>query len=157
MRALRNLPLLVRVGLAVLAIFALIQLVPYGHAHSNPPVTQAVRFDSGRTHQLAQEACFACHSNETKWPWDANVAPSSWLIEHDVHDGRQVLNFSEWDRAQPEAAEVVEQVGGGEMPPLQYRLVHPAARLSSTERRELAAGLARTYRNDPPAAVSGGG
>ena len=150
----RSLP--IRVALVVVALFALIQLVPYGHGHANPPVTQAVRFDSPRTAQLARDACYACHSNETNWPWDAYVAPSSWLIAHDVDSGRKALNFSEWDRPQPPAGEVTEQVSGGEMPPTQYKLVHPSARLSATEKRELAAGLARTYRTDPPAGVKGG-
>jgi hypothetical protein len=28
----------------------------------------------------------------------ARVAPVSWLIQHDVHEGRAMLNFSEWNR-----------------------------------------------------------
>ena len=106
--------------------------------------------------RVARDGCFACHSNETKWPWDAYVAPSSWLIANDVDGGRKALNFSEWDRAQPAAGELADQITGGEMPPLQYRLIHPSARLSGTEKRDLAAGLARTYQSDPPAGVKGG-
>jgi mono/diheme cytochrome c family protein len=57
-------------------------------------------WDSGRTRVLAQQSCFDCHSNLTKWPWDSNIAPFSWLIQRDVDSGRSALNFSEWNNVQ---------------------------------------------------------
>ena len=50
------------------AMFAVMQLVPYGRAHTNPPVIAEPAWDSPRTRELAARACFDCHSNETKWP-----------------------------------------------------------------------------------------
>lgn len=142
----------IRIGLLVLiAGFLLIQLVPYGHAHNNPPVTQAIKWDSPRTEQLFTDACGACHSNLTSWPWDSYIAPASWLVENDVNTGRSILNVSEWDRAQQsEAGEVGEVITGGEMPPLQYKIMHSSARLSDTEKQDLADGFLRTYQQDPP-------
>lgn len=141
----------IRIALLVIVGGALvIQLVPYGRDHANPPVTRQVRFDNARTEQLATDACGDCHSNLTTWPIESNVAPFSWLIQHDVEDGRGVLNFSEWDRPQPDPGELGEVIDGGEMPPLQYRLLHPGARLSDTEKTDLVAGLTRTYQQDPP-------
>jgi mono/diheme cytochrome c family protein len=141
----------IRIGLlALVGLFLLIQLVPYGRAHDNPPVTQAVKWDDPRTEQLFDDACAACHSNLTKWPWDSYVAPSSWLVEKDVDEGRGILNISEWDRSQPGASEAPEVVTNGEMPPLQYKVMHPSARLSDTEKQDLAAGLSRTFLQDPP-------
>lgn len=144
MRRLRN------VLLVLVALFLLIQFVPYGHAHDNPPVTQAVSWDSQRTEQLFTDACGACHSNLTEWPADSYVAPASWLVEHDVEEGRGILNVSEWDRPQPGAGEAGEAVTEGEMPPLQYKIMHSSARLSDAEKQELADGLARTFQQDPP-------
>ena len=123
--------------------FIAIQLVPYGRDHSNPPVTGEPNWNSPQTKQLAKAACFDCHSNETVWPWYANVAPASWLVYRDVVDGRSRLNFSEWPAVgggglMAEAAEIVTE---GEMPPLQYRLIHGSARLSDAQRQELAAGF----------------
>jgi mono/diheme cytochrome c family protein len=135
---------------SVLAGFLLIQLVPYGHSHSNPPVTQAAKFDSARTEQLVNDACGACHSNLTSWPPESNVAPFSWLIQHDVDEGRSRLNFSEWERAQPDVNQLINAISGGEMPPLQYKLLHPASRLSDSEKAALIAGLRSTYEADPP-------
>jgi hypothetical protein len=136
--------------LVLLAAFLLIQLVPYGHDHSNPPVTQAAAFDSPRTEQLATDACGDCHSNLTTWPFESNIAPTSWLIQRDVDEGRGILNFSEWDRSQPETGEVGEVIQEGAMPPLQYKLHHPGARLSDSGKADLVAGLTRTYEQDPP-------
>lgn len=144
-----------RVVLAAVAAFALIQLVPYGRAHANPPVRSQPRWDSPRTKALFAQACGACHSNLTSWPSYGNVAPVSWLVQHDVDDGRARFNVSEWrQQAQPEAGDVTEVVRSGEMPPLQFRLIHSEARLSSAEKAALAAGLARTFANSPPLHVA---
>ena len=132
-------------GLAGLFAVALtIQAIPYGRDHSNPPVRQEPAWDSQQTRDLAVSACFDCHSNQTRWPWYSNVAPASWLIQRDVDEARQRMNFSEWDRPQPGAEEAVESVQEGGMPPSQYRLLHPGARLSSTERQTLIQGLEAT-------------
>ena len=52
-------------GILVLVLFfGLIQLVPYGHNHSNPAVYQEPNWDSPQTRELVSNACFDCHSNE---------------------------------------------------------------------------------------------
>ena len=130
-----------RIVLGLLGTFLAIQLVPYGRDHTNPPVTGEPTWDAPQTRALAKQACFDCHSNETEWPAYSRVAPVSWLIQHDVSEGRSALNFSEWQRAQKEAAEAVEQVLEGEMPLQMYRLMHAHARLSPADRERLARGL----------------
>lgn len=141
-------------GLGAAALL-LIQIVPYGHAHSNPPVTRAAKWPPGPGREVAEAGCYDCHSNLTKWPWYSNVAPSSWLVQHDIEDGRGALNFSEWDKPQPDAGELAGVVSSGEMPPLQYTLIHRAAKLSSTERKQLVAAITGLYATDPP--LRGGG
>jgi len=145
---------LIRGAIAVVALLVIAQLVPYGRDHSNPPVTREVRWDSARTRELAAGACFDCHSNLTEWKWYTNVAPVSWLVYNDVKGGREHLDFSEWDRPQAEADEVVEAVRDGSMPPLQYKPLHSGARLSDAQRTELARGLEKTLAADPPVAGS---
>jgi mono/diheme cytochrome c family protein len=137
--------------LALGALLLVIQIVPYGRDHENPPVTQEVKWDSARTRELAVGACYDCHSNLTEWPWYSNVAPVSWLVYSDVQEGREKLNFSEWDRPQGEEGdEASEAVREGSMPPLQYKPLHPAGRLSDAEREELARGIEQTLAADPP-------
>ena len=132
------------VALGGVVIFALMQLVPYGRAHENPPVTAEPRWNAAGTRRLAARACFDCHSNETKWPWYSNIAPASWLLQRDVDEGREEVNFSEWDRRQDKAEESPETIAEGEMPPSRYMLAHPEARLTERELRALIAGLSRT-------------
>ena len=123
-----------------------IQAVPYGRAHSNPPVTGEPTWDSPRTEELARRACFDCHSNESVWPWYSNVAPMSWVLTLHVDGGRDELNFSEWGaRRQDGADEAAEAVRDGEMPTWDYVLAHPEARLSASEQRELIDGLVATF------------
>jgi mono/diheme cytochrome c family protein len=139
-----------RVGIALVALLLLIQIVPYGHSHANPPVTRAVKWDSAQTQRLFAGACQDCHSNLTSWRWYDKVAPASWLVQNDIQGGRNQLNFSEWDKSQPDVGEVVGAIERGAMPPLQYKIAHAAARLSKTERARLAAGVRATYSADPP-------
>lgn len=142
--------------LAVLAAgFLLIQVVPYGRAHENPPVVSEPNWDSTQTRDLAARACFDCHSNETVWPWYSNIAPVSWLVQHDVDEGRAYLNFSDWAKAQ-EVDEMGEVVGEGEMPPSQFLITHPEARLTDAERAALINGLRATAGLSPTAGGEGG-
>ena len=131
-------------ALALTLVFAAIQFVPYGRDRVNPPVASEPAWDSPATRALAKQACFDCHSNETKWPAYSQVAPISWLIQRDVSEGREALNFSEWQRSQDEADEIHEKVFEREMPPAIYQLMHTHARLSDADRDQLARGLVRT-------------
>ncbi len=126
-------------------MFAVLQVVPYGRAHSNPPVIAEPMWDSPRTRELAVRACFDCHSNETKWPWYAHVAPFSWVLERDVEMGRSVLNFSEWTRPADLVGEAGPAVIRRDMPPGKYTLMHGDAELTQAEKVELARGLHATF------------
>ncbi len=142
-------------SLSVLVVLGVaIQLVPYGRAHTNPPVRREPAWDSPTTRELAVRACYDCHSNQTTWPWYASLAPGSWLIQRDVEDGRRKLNFSEWDRPQREARKVNREVGRGQMPPWYYVLLHAQAGLSDGEKQTLIRGLEATIAKDRPVSAA---
>ena len=88
------------------------------------------------------DACLDCHSNLTRWPWYSNVAPVSWLVQHDVDEGRAELNLS---TDEIELDEMIEAVREGSMPPWQYIPTHPGARLSSKDKEDLIRGLEATF------------
>jgi len=134
-----------RAAAIVVAFFVLMQAVPYGRKHTNPAVSQEPAWDSPATRTAFLAACGDCHSNRTQWPWYSHVAPVSWLVQHDVDEGRSKLNASEMGRPQKDAGEAAEAVRSGEMPPRQYTLMHPEARLSTEARQTLVAGLATTF------------
>lgn len=127
-----------------LGLLVLIQLVPYGRSHANPPVVKDVTWDSAQTKALVRRACYDCHSNETVWPWYANVAPVSWLVQRDVNEGREHLNFSEWNREQRHAKDAAASIEEGEMPMSIYLPLHPEARFTDEETKALLAGIAKS-------------
>lgn len=130
-------------GVALVGIA--IQLVPYGHRHSNPIVTDEPPWNSARTRQIFFRACGDCHSNDTRWPWYSHVAPVSWLLQAHVDEGRSKLNVSHWSVAMLDAASNAErQIRRGNMPLASYRLGHPEARLTDAEKADLIAGLKAT-------------
>lgn len=145
-------------GVLVLVVFALIQLIPV--PRDNPPVVREPIWDTMDTHALTVRACFDCHSNETHWPWYATIAPGSWIAWYDVTEGRQALNFSEWDRhltadyvdpddpfPPPTLSERIErEINDGTMPPGTYRLFNADARLTEAEKDALIAGLLATVK-----------
>jgi len=142
---------LILATVVVLAVGMLaIQLVPYGRDHTNPPVTGEPPWDSARTRELARVACFDCHSNETVWPWYSDVAPLSWRLQRHVDEGRAKLNFSEWGTGEQEVDEIVNSVRDGEMPPGDYLLLHPEARLSDADTQALIDGLSATFGGGEP-------
>jgi mono/diheme cytochrome c family protein len=141
-------------GLLLLLVAA--QLVPYGRDHDNPPVAGEPAWDTPATRELTRRACFDCHSNETQWPWYSNIAPLSWLIQRDVDEGRDELNWSEWGPDE-EGDEGAETVLKGSMPPDTYSLLHPAARLTDQEIDALVAGLVATFGSDDHGGSDGGG
>jgi hypothetical protein len=128
----------VQVGLV---LFGFAQLVPYGWWHENPPVVQDAAWPDAESAALARDACYDCHSNETEWPVYSYVAPMSWLVRNDVESGRHELNFSRWDEDDGEADDAAETLRDGSMPPRQYQLMHPDARLSDEEVDRLVAAL----------------
>jgi len=132
------------IAVAFVGGLVLIQLIPYGRAHANPPVVQEPQWDSAQTRELFNRACGDCHSNTTTWPAYSSVAPVSWLIYHDVQEGRQRFNVSEWNRRQ-EGHEAAALTAEGEMPPPYYTLMHSSAQLNPAEKQALVDGLQATF------------
>lgn len=152
-------------GLALLGVvgFIAIQFVPVNR--DNPPVVSEPKWDSAQTKALAERTCYDCHSNQTTWPWYSNIAPISWLVVRNVHEGRGKLNFSELGANNGqgntaeggeggegynggegiEVGELVDTVAEGSMPPRDYVVMHPIARLSDAETQALIAGLKATF------------
>lgn len=132
---------------AMVAVWLLAQFVSLvAFRPTNPPVVAEPQWDSPQTRALAQRACFACHSNETVWPLYSYVAPSSVLVVHDVQEGRQEFNFSEWTTRKrlPSARKLNEEIAAGSMPPATFLLLHPEARLTDQEKQQLMRGFEAT-------------
>ena len=143
-----------RVAIALVLLFLVIQLVPYGRDHTNPPVSGAgPNWDSPQTEATFMASCADCHSNETVWPWYSNVAPVSWLVQHDVEEGRSKFNIS--TPRMGEAGEAAETVADGQMPPDVYTLIHADARLNGNDKAAFIQGLKATFGSEEASAARG--
>src|SRR6185295_2197446 len=102
-----------RIGACLIIALVLAQFVPV--ARSNPPERGKPAAPT-EVLMVLQRACYDCHSNETVWPWYAQIAPASFLIANDVNEGRKELNFSLWEqynetRKAKKKKEIAKEVG----------------------------------------------
>ena len=118
--------------------------IPTQDIGTNPP--ERFAFDAPPdVLKIMHRACFDCHTNETRWPLYARIAPGSWLMARDVHNGRNHLNFSKWadsdeDERQDDLENCWDQVESGAMPPWFYIVpLHPDAKLSDADKATLKA------------------
>lgn len=90
---------------------------------------------------MLKNACYDCHSNETKWPWYSNIAPFSWAINTHVEDGRKALNFSIWENyTEEKKAEKMKEIfrtAYASMPLSSYIKFHKEADLTREQRTEI--------------------
>lgn len=127
--------------LGVFAIVAGMQLIrPEKNKQSAPSagdITQVVP-TTVEVQDILKKACYDCHSNQTNYPWYAEIMPVGWWINHHVEEGKGELNFSEAANYSPKKRdhkleEISEVVRNGEMPPKNYTNMHKEARLSPAQ------------------------
>lgn len=130
---------------AAIGTLIVIQAIPYGKNHTNPPINGEPAWSSPRTRELMVRACFGCHSNEVEYPSYASVAPISWVVQSHIDEGRSKVNYQEWNSGQ-RADDTIEVIQNGSMPPSFYTTFgrHPEAKLTKAEVAELIAGLQAT-------------
>lgn len=118
-----------------------IQLIPV--ERDNPPERAPIAGPPDVV-QVLERSCFDCHSNRTRWPWYSRVAPVSWLVAGDVHEGRSRLNFSNWEFYDSKMKEdlqrkIWKETETGEMPLGIYLFLHGDARLDPQDKDTLQA------------------
>jgi len=97
--------------------------------------------------KMLVRACGDCHSNHTEWPWYSHVAPVSWWIASHVREGRERLDFSEWEaysalQRRDKLESICGLISTGRMPPRLYNSMHPEAKLTENEKKAVCAWVA---------------
>jgi hypothetical protein len=138
-RILRWLVVLLAVGFVIMQFFRM--------PRTNPAIdpNQTIESHLQVSPQVASvfdRSCNDCHSNKTRWPWYANVAPVSWFVIGHVDDGRRDMNFSNWgsydrDKQSRRLRDMCELVQDGEMPLSTYTPLHPGSTLSVEDKKAL--------------------
>jgi cytochrome c len=88
--------------------------------------------------RVLEKKCADCHSANTHYPVYTRMAPVSWMIERDVHEGRRAFDMSRWqDYSTDNQISLLTRIGSesrsGEMPLKHYLLLHPGNRLTPGE------------------------
>lgn len=135
-----------KIAVGAVILLAAIQLVTC--QRTNPPITGEIDAPAN-VKQALRRSCYDCHSNETRWPWYAHVAPMSWLLHRDVSEGRRHLNFSEWkalpaERRARRQKGIGKEIASGDMPLWFYLPLHHDARLSAAD-----SGMLRAWADGP--------
>lgn len=92
----------------------------------------------GKVQQVLITACYDCHSNNTMYPWYADIQPMAWFMAYHVKNGKKDLNFSEFGsysarKQQHKFKTIASEVKDDEMPVSSYKLMHKNARLTKQE------------------------
>ena len=87
-------------------------------------------------------ACYDCHSNNTRYPWYAEIQPVGWWLNDHIQEGKHDLNFSEFAsyriRKQYRRLEQIGQlVEKNEMPIPAYLIEHKDAVLTQPQKELL--------------------
>ena len=132
-------------GFFLIVVLVLIQFYPTDRPltyANNPNDLLQNNLVPNNISSILKSACYDCHSNETKYPWYASIAPLKWLIYSDINKGRKELNFSDWNTiSKEEKADILDDISTiileEEMPLKKYILFHSEAKLSLKDRENI--------------------
>jgi cytochrome c len=139
----------VKIGLAcgalLAASIALSAIHPWGNLRSGVGSNSGLLQGSKVPEDLRgvlEKKCGDCHSEKTHYPAYTRLAPVSWMIEHDIHEGRGRLDLSRWQDYTGDArvdllTRIASESRSGEMPLKQYLLLHPENRLTTREQQQI--------------------
>jgi cytochrome c len=133
-------------ALTVAAVVGLGYVHPFGDPRAEPARGPGTLLQTANMPAEAKAVlvtkCSDRHSSETRWSVYARIAPGSWLIERDIIEARKKMDLSQWEQMAADKREVLmanifDEVKSGDLPPLQYRLLHWDARLSKANMQAL--------------------
>ena len=96
---------------------------------------------------ILKKACYDCHSNNTSYPWYAQIQPVNWFVNKHIKAAKVELNFDNFKeytlRRQISKLHAIENsLEDGTMPIASYTLMHKNAVLSKSEKKLVMAWVA---------------
>lgn len=134
-----------KIGVVLLLVWGLLQFFQPGRNETDRvPETDIVKgYHPPKDVALSlHEACYDCHSDNTRYPWYARVQPLGWFLEGHIRKGKAELNFSSFGSYAPrrQASKfraIANSLRDGTMPPGSYLAFHKKARLSGRDLKGL--------------------
>jgi len=136
------------------AFFAAVPLIAYGHEGHHPKEGEIEKVNTvdprivaiGHNYEqkvrpLFKKSCFDGHSDKTRWPSYYGYPIAKQLIDRDISEAREHLDFSGGYPFKSHASPVedmdaiIEEVSEGDMPPWRYWIFHREARLNRDEKK----------------------
>ncbi len=131
-----------KILLSLLAVFVLIQFIRptknQGAGNSADDIFNHYKSPDSIV-RLVKTSCYDCHSNNTNYPWYAEIQPLAWWLDHHVEEGKNELNFSDFAAfnlrfKSHKLDEVMDEVKSQNMPLKSYLFAHGEARLTDQQR-----------------------
>lgn len=93
--------------------------------------------------RILKVACYDCHSDNTRYPWYAEIQPVGWWLSNHIKDGKRGLNFSEFTSYRIKKQfhrldDIDELIKKNEMPLSSYTIIHKDAILTEQQKHTLA-------------------
>lgn len=134
-----------KIFIGLVVVLVLIQFIRpeqnKGEAATPQDVTHAVQVPDDVMLTL-KASCYDCHSNNTNYPWYANINPVGLWLNHHIEEGKAELNFSSFatypkKKQDHKLEELAEEVEEGHMPLPSYTLIHTDTRLNDQQTKRL--------------------
>lgn len=131
----------------LLIVFVLIQFIRHpknksegkgaNHISTLYPVPDSIE-------SILKVACYDCHSNNTVYPWYAEIQPVAWWLNNHIVDGKRHLNYSEFAKYRIrkqyiKLEETEELVKENAMPLSSYTWIHKDAKLTGRQKQAIIA------------------
>lgn len=134
--------LIKKIGLSLLVVFIAIQFIQPARNKSDgilaTDISKIVSIPD-TLQIILKNACYDCHSNNTRYPWYVHIQPMGWLMAKHIKQGKAVLNFSEFGNYSPrkqlsKLTGVANSIKDDNMPLASYQWIHKNARLDTIEK-----------------------
>jgi hypothetical protein len=131
--------------LILLVAFILVQCIQPARNHSGQvlqtDITKMFAVPSN-VKTILESSCYDCHSNNTRYPWYANIQPGGWWLANHIKEGKEELNFSEFGgyslrRQISKLRSIENSIKDGTMPLSTYTFMHKDAKLTKEEQAQL--------------------
>jgi hypothetical protein len=86
-----------------------------------------------------RNSCYDCHSNNTHYPWYAQIQPAAWYMTRHIKNGKKDLNFNEFGtysnrKQQSKLRAIASAIKDGTMPISSYLMIHKDAKLTELQK-----------------------
>lgn len=131
-----------KILLVLLIVFLVMQSIrPPRNSNSTIPAEDLVTYYNppANVAGILKNSCYDCHSNNTRYPWYANIQPIGWILAGHVKDGKDELNFNEFTtysrrRQLGKLNSIRNSIKDSSMPLKSYTWLHEDARLSKADK-----------------------